>query len=253
MIRSLATVRRCARSVLVPLVASVATLDAQGTGTVSRVSAGVSFNASHPRGEFDAVASAGWGLGGNVLVRLDQNALLNWRTDAAFQIGGLLGEIVSEGLSGGVNNQDNRSSSSNDVVSLVTGPQLMSASRAFMPYVAALGGFSVFWTSHSARRAGVNQPAIVTTTNNSLTWAYGGTAGFYLLLHEGRRHVHMDAGMRFLRHDAIDYVTADEARESIVERRAPQAVRSRADLNTFYLGVQIGAPRNTGLPPRAGR
>lgn len=250
---SLAVVSRFTTRALAPLFAAVAALDAQGAGTVGRVSAGVSFNASNPRGEFDAVAGAGWGLSGNALVQLDQNALLNWRTDAAFQIGGLLSEVISQGLSGGAGNQDNRRTSSNNLVSFVTGPQLMGASRAFMPYAAALGGFSVFWTSNSVRRATVDQPTMVTTNNNSLAWAYGGTAGFNLLLHEGTRHVHMDAGMRFLRHDAVDYVTAAEARASIAERREPRAVRSRADFNTFYLGVQIGAPRNTGLPPRARR
>ncbi len=248
----LTTVHRCAIALLM-LGAAAETLSAQVSGMLGRVSAGVSFNASNPRGEFDEVAGAGWGLGGNALVRLDQNAVLNWRTDASFQIGGLLREVISQGLSGGTGNQDNRRTSSNNVVSFVTGPQLMGASRAFMPYAAALGGFSVFWTSNSVRRVTVDQPTMVTTNDNSLGWAYGGATGFYLLLHEGTRNVHMDVGMRFLRHDAVDYVTAREARLSIEERREPRAVRSRADFNTFYIGVQIGAAQNTGLPPRARR
>ena len=82
------------------------------------------------------------------------------------------------------------------------------------------------------------QPFASTTNSSDFAWAYGGAAGLYYKVSDGARPIRLDASVRYLRHDDVTYLTADEVRAAISENREPRAIRSRVDFYTYVLGVQ---------------
>lgn len=232
----LATARKGAALALAPLLAATGSLAAQDVPMGGPVSAGVAFNVSQPRGAFDETTNLGWGLSGNVLFRLDPNAILNWRADAAFQNYGnvrqrvplspTLGNLIRVDLN-----------TSNNIFTFVTGPQLLGPTGVFTPYAAALGGFSAFWTTSSVEGTNNAEPFASTTNSSDFAWTYGGATGAYISVRGGARPIRMDVGVRYLRHDDVTYLTADEVRASVQDQRDPQPIRSRVDFYTYFIGV----------------
>jgi opacity protein-like surface antigen len=215
-----------------------ATLLAQSSPPPSgRISAGGAINVMQPRGEFDEATGFGGGLGGNVVFRLEETGILNFRADVSFMNNGnvrrrlplssTIGNLIQVDLN-----------TSNNVGTFLVGPQLLGPNGAFSPYAAALVGFSGFWTTSSVEGSDNTQSFASTTNSSDFAWAYGGTAGAYLRLRGGDRPLHLDLGVRLLRHDDVTYLTAREVREAIDAGRDPRPIRSRADYLTYFVGVQ---------------
>ncbi|MDV7401022.1 hypothetical protein RZS08_56920, partial [Arthrospira platensis SPKY1] len=100
------------------------------------MTAGGAINVMQARGEFAEATGWGGGIGGNVLFRLDENAILNIRADASFMINGNVRQRVP--LSTTVGNLIQVDlNTSNNVASFLVGPQLLGPSGAFTPYAAA--------------------------------------------------------------------------------------------------------------------
>jgi hypothetical protein len=202
-----------------------------------RVTAGVSGNLSIPRGAFAETTERGWGLSGNVLIGLDPSSIFNARADLAFQSYGRVRQRVPlSSTTGNLIRVD--LNTTNNIVSFVTGPQLLGPTGVFTPYASALGGFSAFWTTSSVEGTNNTEPFASTTNSSDFAWAYGGAAGAYIRVHNGARPIRLDLGMRYLRHDDVTYLTADEVRAAVQQRRDPQPLRSRVDFSTYYIGVQ---------------
>lgn len=201
------------------------------------VSAGLSLNVTDPRGEFDQTTGVGFGLSGNVLFRLDENSILNLRADLAFQNYGNVRQRVP--LSPNLGNLIQVDlNTSNNIATFLVGPQLLGPTGAFTPYASALGGFSAFWTSSSVEGTNEERPFASTTNSSDFAWAYGGAAGAYIRVSSGSRPLRLDVGARYLRHDDVTYLTADEVRDAFEQQRTVQPLRSRVDYFTYYVGVQ---------------
>lgn len=234
-------VRRAARAGALAFAGAVLaapfSLLAAQSATRGPVTAGGAINIMQPRGVFDQTTGFGGGAGGNVLFRLDPNSIINVRADASFMINGNVRNRVP--LSSTVGNFIQVDlNTSNNVASFLVGPQLLGPSGAFSPYVAGLAGFSAFWTTSSVEGSNDTEPFASTTNSSDFAWAYGGTAGAYLRLRGGERPMHLDLGVRYLRHDDVTYLTADEVRSAFEQRRDPRPLRSRADYLTYFIGVQ---------------
>lgn len=202
-----------------------------------RVTAGASGNLSIPRGAFAETTERGWGLSGNVLFSLDPNSILNARADLAFQSYGRVRQRVPlSSTTGNLIRVD--LNTTNNIATFVTGPQLLGPTGLFTPYAAALGGFSAFWTSSTVEGTNNAEPFASTTNSSDFAWAYGGATGAYIRVHNGARPIRLDLGVRYLRHDDVTYLTADEVRAAVQERRDPQPIRSRVDFYTYFIGVQ---------------
>ncbi len=201
------------------------------------VTAGVAFNVTQPRGAFAETTNLGWGLSGNVLFRLDPSSILNVRADLAFTNYGNVRQRVP--LSSTVGNLIQVDlNTTNNIATFVVGPQLLGPTGAFTPYASALAGFSAFWTTSSVEGSNNNQSFASTTNSSDFSWAYGGAAGAYLRVSDGARPIRLDLGVRYLRHDDVTYLTADEVRASTQEQRNPRPIRSRVDFYTYFVGIQ---------------
>jgi hypothetical protein len=201
----------------------------------SRFSAGAAAQGSEPRGDFGKNTNTGWGFSAHGLVRLDDASIVNWRGDFSFLTYGNSRRRIPLAGTGGLIQLDLRTS--NNIVSVVTGPQLLGPTGVFTPYAAALGGFSVFWTESTVEGSQNNNTPFASTTNNSdAVLAYGGQAGLLVRVYNGRTPVRLDVGARLLRHDKVQYLTDERVREAFEQDRPPVPVRGRADFVTYYIG-----------------
>jgi hypothetical protein len=200
------------------------------------VTAGVALNISQPRGAFDEDTGLGWGLSGNALFRLDENAIFNVRTELSFlNNGNTRRRVPLSPTLGNLIQVDLRTSS--NIASFVVGPQLLGPTGAFTPYAAALGGFSAFWTTSSVEGSNQTEPFASTTNSSDFAWTYGGAAGAYIRVQDGPRPVRMELGLRYLRHDDVRYLSTNEVRNAYNQGRDPVARRSRVDFYTYMIGV----------------
>ena len=209
-----------------------------GGARSGRASVGIHLQVSEPKGEFGRNTGNGFGAGGYVLVRLDPNSIANVRGDVSFLTYGNSTRRVPLSGTGGLIELNLQTTS--NIVTVVTGPQLLGPTGFFTPYATALGGFSVFWTTSSIEGSSDVQAAFATTTNASdVMLAYGGAVGGYLRVTGGRNPVRLDLGARFLRHDDVRYLNPDRIRDAYRNDRPPVPMRGRADFFTYYLGANV--------------
>ncbi len=192
---------------------------------------------SDPRGDFGKNTGTGWGGGATGILRIDKGAILNLRGDASFLTYANSNRRIDLAGTGGLVKLDLRTSS--NIASLVVGPQLLGPSGPVMPYVAALGGFSVFWTQSSVEGTQSDQPFASSTNSNDAALAYGGAAGLYIRVANGSRPVRIELGARLLRHDNVKYLNDQRVRDAFDNNRDPIPVQGRADFITYHAGVNV--------------
>ncbi|MEO7520542.1 MAG: hypothetical protein ABIW79_01870 [Gemmatimonas sp.] len=203
-----------------------------------RASAGIYGQGSDPRGDFGNNTGAGWGGGGSVVLRLDPAAIANLRADLSFLTYGNSRRRIPLAGTGGLVKLDLRTS--NNIASFVMGPQLLGPTGPIMPYVSALGGFSVFWTQSSVEgTSNDNEPFASTTNSSDAVLAYGGAAGLYIRVANGARPVRIELGARVLRHDNVNYLNDERVRDAFENNSDPVPVRGRADFVTYFAGVSV--------------
>jgi hypothetical protein len=203
-----------------------------------RLAGSVYGQGSDPQGDFGKNTGAGWGGGGSLVLRLDPASIINLRADVSFLTYGNENRRIPLAGTGGLIQLNLRTS--NNIVSVVTGPQLLGPTGPIMPYVSALGGFSVFWTESTVEGTqDVSTPFASTTNSNDAALAYGGAAGLYIRVATGSRPIRIDLGARVLRHDNVKYLTDDRVREAFENDRDPIPLRGRADFVTYYAGVNV--------------
>lgn len=202
------------------------------------VTAGAALIVAQPRGVFAETTRIGVGLSGNALFRLDPSSIVNLRAELSFlNYGNVNQRVPLSSTVGNLIQVDLRTS--NNIASFVVGPQLLGPTGAFMPYASALAGFSAFWTTSTVEGSNEQQPFASTTNSSDFAWAYGGAAGAYMRVANGVRPIRLDVGVRYLRHDDVTYLTADEVRASQRDRRLPQPIKSRVDFLSYLVGVQM--------------
>lgn len=236
--RTLRGVVTAATSLSAALLFTPDALRAQGPSRplTDRIMVGGHLQVSEPRGDFGQNTGNGFGAGGTAVVRLDPQGVLDWRLDLGFLTYGNERRRIPLAGTGGLIQLDLRTS--NNIFSLVTGPQLKIPLGRVTPYVTALGGFSVFWTQSTVEgTSNDNSPFASTTNNDDAALAYGGAVGTYVRLNNGPRPVRLDLGARFLRHDDVRYLNDQRVREAFEQDRDPIPIRGRADFVTYFLGV----------------
>jgi hypothetical protein len=221
-----------------PSVSSPVAAQNDGPPPTGRGSVGIHLQLSEPRGDFGRNTRNGFGAGAYALGRLDRHSILNWRGDVSFLNYANSRRRIPLAGTGGLVRLDLNTAS--NIVTVLTGPQLLGPTGTFTPYATALGGFSVFWTTSSVEGSNNdNQPFASTTNASDAVWAYGGAAGAYLRVRQGRTPVRLDFGARVLRHDDVRYLNDQRVRDAFNNDEPPVPIRGRADFITYYLGVNI--------------
>lgn len=211
----------------------------QPVALTGRILVGGHLQVTQPRGDFANNTGNGYGVNGDVLFRLDNNGIINLRADLGFVTYGSTTRRIDFANTGGLVKLDLKTSS--NIFSMVAGPQIGGTAGPLSPYLAALGGFSVFWTESSVEgSSNSSNEAFASTTNASdAVLAYGAAAGAVVRVYNGARPVRLDFGARYLRHDDVSYLNEARVEDAFRNNRDPIPLRGRADFVTYYLGANV--------------
>lgn len=220
-----------------PLASPLAAQDGPPRVLTGVISGSVYVHGSDPRGDFGKNTGTGGGAGVTGLLRVDKNSILNLRGDLGFLTYANSNRRIPLAGTGGLVKLDLKTSS--NIASFVVGPQLGGTKGAFTPYVAALGGFSVFWTQSSVEGTSSDESFASSTNSNDAALAYGGAAGMYIRVANGARPVRIELGARLLRHDNVKYLNDERVKDGFDNDRDPIPVQGRADFVTYHLGVNV--------------
>lgn len=203
----------------------------------NRIQAGIHLQVTEPKGEFAKNTGNGFGVNFTGVGRLDPNGLVNIRTDLGFLTYGSTTRRIDFAGTGGLVKLDLKTTS--NIFTFVAGPQLGGTVGPVSPYVAAVGGFSVFWTESSVEGSSnnTNEPFASTTNARDAVLAYGGAAGATVRVYNGARPIRFDFGARYLRHDDVRYLNQERVEEAFRNNRDPIPLRGRADYFTYYMGI----------------
>jgi hypothetical protein len=250
------TTRVLARGTLAALLLSSTTAGAQGTPDVERrlgpatvggeprLQGGLSFTLGQPRGAFRDYVNAGIGVGGHALYRLDRQGAFAVRLDGGFLNYGreTLRLPLSDRPGGGRVQLD--VTTTNDIVWLGVGPQIMAPRGLVRPYVNGTAGVSYFATMSSVNGHDDLNASFAHDINlDDAHFSWSGGAGVLMpVWRNGRSLVFVDLGAQY--HDNgrnVRYLREGGIRDLPDGGLQLDVIRSRADLITWHLGVSVGA------------
>ena len=196
------------------------------------IGGGVRLINAQPIGEFKNYVDNGWGFGGDVRWFPAGQQVLSLRTDATLLIYGrqTTRECFGTGCRISID-----ITTSNNIFSGLVGPELQVPSGPIRPYVNAMAGWTVFWTSSSAD--GQNGgPDVFQTTNqydNLFTSAVSGGARIPV----GQR-ISVDLNARRHYNGRARYLTRDSFGDGT--NTTPLVRESDVNMWTYSIGLSFG-------------
>ena len=192
-------------------------------------------------GEFANNVDVGIGFGGSFLYTPTPDGVLGLRVSGMFLIYG---------------SQTNRYpllplitvdvTTTNSIVGLTVGPQLMFGRGGVRAYANGGVGFSYFATTSEVRGSNGNSPFASSTNYDDFTFASEGGGGLLVRI---SRTVSLDIGARYLNNGRVTYVTKDGI-DVTVDPPIISPIDSEANLVMYHLGVMVGLRRPPPEPPR---
>ncbi len=202
---------------------------------------GLALQVAQPVGVFADVIDTGWGLGGH-LALFGGDGPWSLRLDAGFVEYGRVTQRVCLSPTVGCRIQVDLVTS-NNIVPVSIGPQLMLPRAPVRPYVTAGVGFSWFSTESRVEDVdGFSQGVFSTNNFSDLTLAASVAGGVTIRLTRGRTPVSLDLGARYHRNGEAEYLTEDDIVDEPDGSITVLPNRSEANLVTFHLGVSVGIP-----------
>ncbi len=212
----------------------------------ARAFAGGSLQVAQPVGEFGDYIGAGFGLGGHFLYAIAPSSGLGLRVDGGFVNYG--SERYSSPISSTIGGRILVDvTTSNNILLLGAGPQLMLPSGRVRPYLFGTAGLAYFVTESSLRGTRGGEDFANTTNFDDLTFAYGGGTGVYVPVRGGRLPISIDVGARFHRNGRARYLREGSIRDEPNGSISYTPIESETDLVTFHVGVSaaLGKSRDS--------
>jgi opacity protein-like surface antigen len=212
-----------------------------GAGTLPRFYIGIQGQYARPVGEFRDYVKHGGGLNINFAWPVQRASALALRADGGFIVYGSETRRVCFSTTVGCRIQLDLTTT-NSIAYLNAGPQLMLPHGPVRPYVNAGIGGSYFGTSSSIDGVDGNDDDFASTTNfDDVTLAWTGGSGLLISLSRRSTPVLLDVGLRYHGNGEVEYLKKGDIQDNPDGTITISPTRSRADLLTFQIGVQIGA------------
>jgi opacity protein-like surface antigen len=208
-----------------------------------RFQGGLSAIVGQPRGAFRRYVDDGFGVGGHALYRLDRQGAFAVRLDGGYLNYGRETLRIPFGTRPGGGRVGLDLTTTNDIVWLGLGPQVMAPRGPVRPYVNGTAGISYFATTSSVSGRDDLDAFAHDTNYDDTQFSWGAGAGVLVpVWHNRRSLVLMDLGARY--HDNgrnVRYLSEGGIRDLPNGDVQLDVIRSRADLITWHLGVSVGA------------
>jgi hypothetical protein len=193
---------------------------------------------AQPQDQFASYVKVGAGFGFHLLQQLDREGILALRLAGDFLIYGHETERVP--LSPTIPRIAVDVTTSNNIVMLGIGPQLMVPSGSVRPYLNGTVGFSYFFTESSV--SGTDNSVEFASTKNfdDFTFAWTGGAGVYIPVHAGRTPVSIDVGARYHGNGRARYLREGSIQDDGAGGIIITPIESNTNLVTYQIGVTFG-------------
>ena len=190
---------------------------------------------AQPLQDFADYIKFGFGFGGGVSHAFDPQRIFSLRANEDFMIYG----HDTERFNGPYGRLD--ITTSNNILSMGVGPQLMAPGPGVRPYMNGTVGFSYFSTSTEVKWRYDDQTLDSWTDLDDAVLAWTGGGGLLIPLGRRARTVMLDIGATYHGNGEAEYlregsITRDESGEP---RFTP--IRSRTNMVVYTIGISIGA------------
>lgn len=204
-----------------------------------RALGGLHFVGALPTGEFADEIDGGFGIGFDVAVPVPAGSAFQLRADVGWVVYG--DETKKVCFGGGVGCRVSLDlSTTNSILYVQAGPQLMLPRGPVRPYLNASGGFSYFATTSSVKGDNDGSPFASDTNHDDFTLAWSAGGGVLIPLSHGRTPIALNLGAQYHGNGSVEYVKeggiVDEPDGSI----SIHPTRSDANFVSLRLGVSFG-------------
>lgn len=134
-------------------------------------------------------------------------------------------------------------STTNDIFTLVMGPEVTLSDGRVQPYLNGFGGFSIYATQSGLGSWGNSIPyfGFATTTNqNDAAFTWGGGGGVRFALPIQSRPIQLGIGARFQRSGDVDYLREGDLVDLPDGSYRKELQRGRTDFVSFTIGGSVG-------------
>jgi hypothetical protein len=204
-----------------------------------RSSGTLSFIQSRPQDALAGNIGLGYGVDGAYIFRLDQAGFLGLRADAGFlQYGDESKRVPLSSTIGGRVQVD--VSTTNYIVPLWIGPQVMWPTGSVRPYANAGIGGQFFFTQSSVEGTD-NSSTFARTTNQwdkTMMWVAGG--GVYVPVYQKRFNVLLDIGAQYVNGGRARYLKPGSIEDLPDNQIRITSMESNTHMVLMRLGVRLG-------------
>jgi hypothetical protein len=214
--------------------------ESRGPNAFERRSSGtVAFIQSRPQDAFANNVGFGYGANGTYMFRLDNAGIFGLRADGSFlQYGRESKRVPLSSTIGGRIQVD--VSTTNYIIPVSIGPQIMWPKGSVRPYANAGIGGQFFFTQSSVEGSD-NSDSFANTTNQwdkTLNWVAGG--GVYVPLYERRFNVLLDIGAQYLNGGKARYLKPGSIEDLPDSQIRITPLESNTHMVLVRFGVRLG-------------
>jgi opacity protein-like surface antigen len=195
-----------------PASAQDSTFDKPPTQLELRSAFSVAFIQTRPQGAFGQNVGLGYGLSGAYLFRVDRAGILSIRADLGVVDYGNTAERVALSSTVGGRVQVNVRTT-NYIIPVTVGPQLMWPTGRFRPYVNAGVGGQGFVTESRVESLNSSDSFASTTNQSDVAGSWSAGGGIYAAVYSGKTNVSIDLGVQYMNGGNARYLS----RGSIVD------------------------------------
>lgn len=199
----------------------------------SRYSFGADFMIADPRGEFKNNAKAGFGFGGHALMSADQWGIAGMRIDLGMV---RYGDETHRYSCGTLCTYD--ATTSNDIINLQVGAQLMMPRKAILPYIGASYGTLLFTTNSRVKtRDGSQSPFRHNVQEDDFTGSFMIGGGLYIPMTGALGGFTANIGARLFTGGEAEYLSAKSLQCNSTGCTVQPPFKSRTDFVVYHVGV----------------
>jgi hypothetical protein len=204
-----------------------------------RVMAGLQLVGAVSTGEFADYVEGGFGVGANIVWPVQAEHWFALRGDVGWVVYGSERQRVCFG--GGVGCRVTLDlNTTNSILFLNAGPQLMAPRGPVRPYVNANAGFAYFSTTSSVKGDDSGETFASDTNFDDFTFAWGAGGGFLVPLSSGKTPVLLDLGATYHGNGSVEYLKKGDIIDNPDGSISYLPTRSEANFVSIRLGVTIG-------------
>lgn len=192
-----------------------------------------------PTGEFKDYIDGGIGVGFDVVWPVQREHWFALRADVGWVVYGSESKEVCFG--GGVGCRVRLDlTTTNSILYVNAGPQLMMQRGPIRPYINAAGGFSYFSTTSSVKGNNNGEDFASDTNFDDVTMAWTAGGGVLIPVSSGRTPIAINLGAQYHANGSVEYLKEGDIKDNSDGSISFDPTRSEANFVALRLGVSIG-------------